>query len=115
IGFTVSLLIIGLAFSDEALQDQAKVGVLLSAAMAALLGWLVFRFAARFFDQHDAALPTVLSEPVDPDVDHVRGRPDAPLTLVEYLDFECPFCAKATGAAQEVRAHFGDRLLYVQR
>ena len=115
IGFTVALLIVGLAFSDEALQDQAKVGVLLSAALAALLGWLVFRIAARFFDQRDAALPTVLSEPIDPDVDHVWGRPDAPLVLVEYLDFECPFCAKATGAAQEVRNYFGDRLAYVQR
>ena len=115
IGFTVSLLIVGLAFSDEALQGQAKVGVLLSAAIAALLGWLVFRIAARFFDQRDAALPTLLSEPVDMAVDHVRGGSDAQLTLVEYLDFECPFCAKATGAAQEVRDYFGDRLRYVQR
>ncbi|THJ00488.1 Na+/H+ antiporter NhaA [Nocardioides sp.] len=115
IGFTVSLLIAGLAFEDERLQDEAKVGVLLAAALAALVGWLVFGAAARFFGQRDAALPTTLSDPVDPDRDHVRGPRDAPLTLVEYLDFECPFCARATGAAREVREHFGDRLRYVAR
>ena len=53
--------------------------------------------------------------PVDPDRDHIRGRPDAPLTLVEYGDFECPFCSRATGAIDEVRAHFGDELRYVWR
>ncbi|MDQ6524672.1 Na+/H+ antiporter NhaA [Nocardioides sp. LHD-245] len=115
IGFTVSLLIVGLAFTDQRLQDQAKVGVLLAAVLAALLGWLVFTIAARFFDQRDAGLPMLLSEPVDPEIDHVRGPVDAPLTLVEYLDFECPFCARATGAAREVREHFGDRLRYVPR
>ena len=34
---------------------------------------------------------------------------------MEYLDFECPFCARATGVANAVRAHFGDRLRYVPR
>lgn len=115
IGFTVSLLIIGLAFTDQQLQDEAKVGVLLAAVLAAVVGWMVFAVAARFFDQRDAGLPTRLSDPVDPDRDHVKGPPDAPLTLVEYLDFECLFCARATGAAREVREHFGDRLRYVPR
>jgi Na+:H+ antiporter, NhaA family len=37
------------------------------------------------------------------------------LTLVEYGDFECPFCGRATGSIEEVRAYFGDRLRYVFR
>lgn len=115
IGFTVSLLIVGLAFDDERLVAQATVGVLMSAVLASLVGWLVFAFAARFLGQRDAALPVRLAEPVDPDVDHVRGRPDAPMLLVEYLDYECPFCMRATGSAREVREHFGDRLAYVVR
>lgn len=115
IGFTVSLLIIGLAFEDERIQDEATVGVLLSVVLATGLGWLVFRFAARYFGQTDAALPSVLSEAVDPDVDHVKGPPDAEMTLVEYLDYECPFCARATGAAAEVKEHFDGRLRYVVR
>ncbi len=114
IGFTVSLLIVGLAFQDERLQAEATVGVLLSAVLASALGWLVFRFAAKVFGQTDAALPRTLSEPVTVR-DHMLGRPDAPLTLVEYLDYECPFCAKATSLAVDIRNHFGDRLRYVAR
>ena len=115
IGFTVSLLIVGLAFESEDLQAQATVGVLLAAVVASAVGWLLFRGASRFLGQDDAALPRLLSDPVDPRRDHVRGPVDAELTLVEYLDFECPFCARATGAAEEVRRHFGDRLRYVPR
>ncbi|WP_435742903.1 Na+/H+ antiporter NhaA [Nocardioides sp. SYSU DS0663] len=115
IGFTVSLLIVGLAFDDGPVRDQATVGVLLSVVVASAVGWAVFRFAARRLGQGDAALPRYLSDPVDPERDHVRGPADAPLTLVEYLDYECPFCARATGSAREVREHFGDRLRYVTR
>ena len=115
IGFTVSLLIIGLAFDDERIQDEATVGVLLSAVLASAVGWLLFQLAARFFGQRDAALPTWLSDPVDPEVDHIKGAVDAPLTLVEYLDYECPFCARVTGVAREVVGHFGVRLRYVVR
>ena len=56
-----------------------------------------------------------LIRPVDPDRDHLRGNPDAALTLVEYGDYECPFCSRATGSIDEVRAHFGDELRYVWR
>jgi len=115
IGFTVSLLIISLAFDSTRLQDQARVGVLVAAALASLAGWLAFRFAARFLGQRDAALPTTLSRPVDRARDHVAGPVDAPLTLVEYLDYECPFCARVSGVGDELRAHFGDRLRYVTR
>jgi protein-disulfide isomerase len=47
--------------------------------------------------------------------DHIRGRVDAPLTLVEYGDFECPFCARATGVTGELRDRFGADLRYVFR
>jgi protein-disulfide isomerase len=53
---------------------------------------------------------------VDPDRDHIRGDPNAPMTLVEYGDFECPFCSRATGSIDEVREYFGpDQLRYVWR
>ena len=115
IGFTVSLLIVSLAFESEALQEQARVGVLLAAVLASLLGWAMFAFAARVLGEGDAALPRTLSLPVDPADDHVLGDVDAPLTLVEYLDYECPFCARVSGVGDELRAHFGDRLRYVVR
>lgn len=115
IGFTVALLIANLAFDDERLRQQAVVGVLLSAALASLAGWLAFRFGARFLGEGDAALPRLLSDPVDPALDHARGNAESRLVLVEYLDFECPFCARVTGGLEQVLGHFGDRLLYVQR
>jgi protein-disulfide isomerase len=116
IGFTVSLLIIGLAFDDDrGLREQATVGILLAAVLATLLGWLMFWAAARFRGEADADLPRVLDRPVEVGVDHIRGPVDAPLTLVEYGDFECPFCAKATGVTRELRLRFGDDLRYVFR
>jgi len=114
IGFTVSLLILGLAFGPE-LQDEATVGVLLSLVLATLLGWLVFKLAAVFHGETSAGLPTVLDRSVDPARDHIRGSATAPLTLLEYSDFECPFCGRATGMVAEVRAHFGDEVRYVMR
>lgn len=115
IGFTVSLLIIGLAFDSAELRAEATIGVLLSLVIATALGWVTFRVAARWHGETSAGLPTVLSRPVDPARDHIVGPVDATLTLVEYADFECPFCAKATGVAREVREHYGDRLRYVFR
>ncbi len=115
IGFTVSLLIAGLAFDDPILRDEAVVGVLLAAVIASLLGWLLFWAYATFKGQVDADLPRVLDRPVEVGVDHIRGPVDAPYTLVEYGDFECPFCARATGVARELKERFGDDLRYVFR
>jgi 2-hydroxychromene-2-carboxylate isomerase len=114
IGFTVSLLIADLAF-DARLQEQAIVGVLLAAALATATGWLVFRGAAVLRGERTASLPMFLDRPVDPERDHIRGPADAPLTLVEYGDFECPFCSRATGTVKELTARFGDELRYVFR
>ncbi|RPF28334.1 protein-disulfide isomerase [Georgenia muralis] len=115
IGFTVALLIAGLAFDDPALRDQATVGVLIAAVVGTALGWAVFRAAAVFRGQTDADLPRFLDRPVDPARDQIRGPVDAPLTLVEYGDFECPFCARATGVTDELRERLGDDLRYVFR
>ncbi|WP_433471552.1 Na+/H+ antiporter NhaA [Saccharomonospora azurea] len=115
IGFTVALLIARLAFDDPVMRDEAIVGVLLAAVLATALGWAVFRIAVRFGGQTDADLPRRLDPPVDAGRDNVRGDVDAPLTLVEYGDFECPFCSRATGVTRELRARFGPNLRYVFR
>lgn len=115
IGFTVSLLIAGLAFDSERLQEEAKIGVLLAAALAVAVGWLAFKLAAVLRGEVSAGLPTILDPPVDVERDHIRGPLDAPLTLVEYADFECPFCGRATGMVKELRRQFGDDLRYVLR
>src|SRR3954453_1315929 len=55
-----------------------------------------------------------LSEPVSAR-DHVRGPAGAPLTLMEYGDFECPFCGMAYPVVKELRRRLGSRLRYVYR
>ncbi|MBK5232025.1 MAG: Na+/H+ antiporter NhaA [Thermoleophilia bacterium] len=115
IGFTVSLLIAQLAFDDQQLQSEAKVGVLIAAVLAVGLSWVIFKVAAVVFGQTSASLPRKLSLPVDSGRDHIRGKKDAPMTLVEYGDFECEFCGRATGMVKELRADLGDELRYVFR
>jgi Na+/H+ antiporter NhaA/predicted DsbA family dithiol-disulfide isomerase len=108
--------IAGLAFGTTSdLGRQATVGVLVSMMLATLLGRLIFKVAARRWGEETADLPMVLEPPVDPEVDHIRGPEDAQLTLVEYVDFECAYCAHATGSWEDLRAHFGDDLRYVVR
>jgi Na+:H+ antiporter, NhaA family len=56
-----------------------------------------------------------LSPPVDPARDHVRGPTDAPATLVEYGDFQCPYCGDAYPVVRELLERFGDQLGFVFR
>ena len=55
-----------------------------------------------------------LARPVGPG-DHVQGPQDAPVTLVEYGDFECPHCGRAHPILTEIRRRMGDRLRFVYR
>ena len=121
IPFTVSLLIAGIAF-DGAQLEEAKLGVLAAAILAALLSWVVFRVIARLPAEVRARqqLGTAddlldLSEEVDPERDHLRGPGSAPVTLVEYGDYECPYCGQAEIVIRELLDEFGDELCYVWR
>jgi Na+/H+ antiporter NhaA len=121
IGFTVSLLISSLAFDGQQLEE-AKLGVLGAAVFSSLLAWIVFRIIAR--------LPTPvrarqivgtaddlidLSDEVNPARDHIRGSESAPVTLVEYGDYECRYCGQAEVVIRELLESFGDDLRYVWR
>jgi protein-disulfide isomerase len=47
--------------------------------------------------------------------DHAVGLPNAPLTLVEFGDYQCPYCAEAFSIVEQIREHFGDQLRFVFR
>jgi NhaA family Na+:H+ antiporter len=56
-----------------------------------------------------------LSPHVDPARDHMRGDVNAPVTLVEYGDFQCPYCGEAYPVVNELLEQFGDQLCFVFR
>src|SRR5262249_56189783 len=56
----------------------------------------------------------VLTVPVS-DRDHIQGPDDAPATLLEYGDYECPFCGAAYPIIKEVQTQLGERLRFVFR
>jgi protein-disulfide isomerase len=58
---------------------------------------------------------TTLVLPVSPDRDHIRGPLDAPVSLVEYGDYECPYCGAAKPIVDEIQARMGDELQFVFR
>jgi Na+/H+ antiporter NhaA len=121
IGFTVSLLISSIAFQGQQLEE-AKLGVLAAALFASLLAWSVFRVirrlpadvrARQMAGTADDLLD--LADDVDPDRDHIRGSHQAPVTLVEYGDYQCPYCGQAEVVIRELLVSFGDELRYVWR
>ncbi len=113
IGFTISLFIVDIAIDDPGRQDQARIGVIAASLVAFLAAWAIFYITDLVSPPEPIGLKLI--RPVDPERDHIRGDPNAPLTLVEYGDYECPFCSRATGGIDDVRAHFGDQLCYVWR
>lgn len=121
IGFTVSILVSSLAFTGIEL-DEAKLGTLCTVLVAPALAWALTRLIRRLPETLRARQVARTSEDildltaeVDPEYDHIRGPDDAPVTLVEYGDFECPYCGMAEGTIRELLAQHGDDVRYVFR
>ena len=121
IGFTVSLLVASLAFSGERL-DEARLGVLATVVVAPALARLSTQIVRRLpSDLRARQIGRTaddildLTDEVDPDRDHIRGSDNAPVTLVEYGDFQCPYCGQAEGVIRELLGEHRDDVRYVWR
>jgi Na+/H+ antiporter NhaA len=109
VAFTVSFLIASLAFTGQAL-DEAKIGVLAASIISPLVALAVFRGSralipqSRRLEQLRRTAESIidLSDDVDPERDHIRGDPNGAVTLVEYADFECPYCGRAEPTIREL-------------
>ena len=56
-----------------------------------------------------------LTLPVSESRDHIQGPVNAPVTLVEYGDYECPYCAQAYMITKEIQERLGSKLCFVFR
>lgn len=114
IGFTISLLIVNLAFEDPVAQADARIGVLSGSLIAAVLGAVALGFTTRFDAAHRPER-IELTRPVDPSRDHVQGPVGAPLVLVEYGTFGEYDDLAAEDVVATVRERYGDDLAFVFR
>src|SRR5215471_15041037 len=120
IGFTVALLIASLALHGDVLAE-AKLGILSAVVAASALTWAIFRVVNRLPVRArlrallgTAEVITDLAVPVDPERDHIRGPEESMVTVVEYGDFECPYCGMAEPVVRELLRDYGE-IRYVWR
>jgi protein-disulfide isomerase len=110
IGFTVALLIATRALDGVELAE-AKLGALSAVLVSAVLTWVVYRLTALLPRDRrarallgDTTLIQDLIPAVDVEQDHMRGPLDAPITVIEFGDFECPHCGRAELVVRDLLA-----------
>ena len=59
--------------------------------------------------------PTALQLPAVTDSDHYKGDKNAKVVLVEYTDFECPYCVRHHETIKKIIEAYGNKIKYVQR
>ncbi len=99
-----------------ALRRYATVLLVAIAAGAPVFLWLTRRHAEQAA-QVAAPLPPaseIAARLVRPD-SHITGNPEAPVTLVEFADLQCPSCAAAAPQMQQLRRRYSGRVRFVFR
>ncbi len=86
-------------------------------ALAVALGTPAFILLAKHGELPDAPQnsPQALAKHLVRPDSHMTGNLNAPLTVVEFGDFECPACGMSEEAARQIRAQYGDRIRFVFR
>ncbi|MGH2863350.1 MAG: Na+/H+ antiporter NhaA [Solirubrobacteraceae bacterium] len=121
IGFTVSLLVSSLAFRGQ-LLEEAKIGTLSTLIVAPVCSRLALQLLRRLPPELRARQIAATAEDildlaadVDPERDHTRGSHEAPVTIVEYGDFECSYCGQAEAVIRELLMAGSEDVRYVWR
>ncbi|MBI3938923.1 MAG: thioredoxin domain-containing protein [Betaproteobacteria bacterium] len=111
--------------ADAALVDRVKEAVIkelresgmLDRAIDSALDRYVARQRAEAAqrEQREANTRTGALRPVSKAQDHIRGNPGAPVTLIEYSDFECPFCKRFHATMKKVVEESNSKVKWVYR
>lgn len=111
--------------AEAALVERVKEAVIrelresgaLDRAVDAGVGRYVERQRAEAAQREDseAQARSARLRPVSKDRDHIRGNPDAPVTLIEYSDFECPFCKSFHPTVKKVVEESNGQVRWVYR
>ena len=75
----------------------------------------ILDFIARQQAQNDPSVKARNARPVDPASDHIYGNPSAEVSLIEYSDYECPFCKTFHPTAHQMVAEFDGKVNWVYR
>ena len=68
------------------------------------------------YQSKDADVTSAKNVPVvDASTDHIRGNPDAELAIIEYVDYQCPFCQRVHPTMQQLLTDYGDKVMWVMR
>src|SRR5947209_7901019 len=89
------------------------IAVVLVAALATT--WLLLRSSQQAGRSTNSATPATVSEPPGAEPPHIRGNPDARVTLEEFGDFQCPTCSLYSGELRKIENEFGERLRVIFR
>ena len=102
-------LILGMLLPGKTLGAPAAVAAITNQVAAAAADP-----TAAAADPTAAAQPSQPVKPVDTKTDHIRGNVSAKVTLIEYSDFECPYCARHEATMQQVLKDYPNdvRLVY---
>ncbi|TAK88052.1 MAG: disulfide bond formation protein DsbA [Betaproteobacteria bacterium] len=107
--------------ADAALVERVKQEVLKELRESGALDRAVDAGVERYVERQRAAAEqsaqrqTAALRPVSGARDHIRGNPDAPVTVVEYSDFECPFCKRFHGTLKQLVDQSNGKARWVYR
>lgn len=101
---------------DAVLKELRESGTMDRAVDAGISRYLEReRAEAAQREQSEAGKRATAMRPVVKGRDHIRGNPDAPVTLIEYSDFECPFCKRFHLTAKKLVDESKGQLKWVYR